>query len=55
MRHDWYLCKYDGDKYIEKSPYAMSKSEAESLRAVSVKMNPNFKWRVVHRRDLCIR
>lgn len=50
MRHEWYIEKWDGDRYIGRTPNAMTKYEADMLaKAVSTMVgNERFAFKVVH-------
>ena len=51
MRHEWYLSRYRGAKFIDRSPYPMSKSEANSLLSLSNKITGEFTYKVEHRSE----
>jgi len=43
----YYLCKFSEDKFISKSPNALTKREADSLLSVAKSTHPDFDWKVI--------
>ncbi len=53
MKLQWYVEKWYGNTYIERTPYAMTKNEADRLAdALKVVGNAQFTFKVVHRKEL---
>ena len=54
MRFEWYVEKWDGYKYIDRTPNAMTKYEADMLAKAAPTMagNERFTFKSVHRKEL---
>ena len=50
MKHEWFLVRYMNGEFIDKSPYAMSKREVESL--LTLAPDDGFTYKVVHENEL---
>lgn len=54
MRFEWYVEKWLRGEYIDRTPHAMTKSEAEQLALMTRDMPglEAYEFKVVHRKDL---
>ena len=52
MRYEWFVCKYKDGKMVDKSPYAMSRGEADNLCKLASLTNKGFTWQVKHRKEI---
>lgn len=54
MRFEWYVEKWDGDRYIDRTPNAMTKHEADMLAKAAPTMvgNERFAFKAVYQKEL---
>lgn len=52
MRYEWYLVRYKGGKFVDKSPHAMSRCEADNLLKLARLNDKGYAYKVVHRKEL---
>ena len=52
MRNDWYLVRFKSGKFIDKSPYALSRGEADNLLSLARMTDKGFTYKVIHRNDI---
>ena len=52
MSEDYYLCRYKEGKFVDKSPYAMTKREANSLLLIAIGKGDGFDYKVKHRKEI---
>ena len=52
MRFEWYLVRFKQGKFIDKSPHAISRSEADNLLSLAKMTDKGFSYRVMHRNDV---
>ena len=53
MKLEWYVEKWDGDRFIVRTPHAMTRHEADIVAKIVQKMagNEQFIFKVVYRND----
>lgn len=49
MRNEWYLVRYLGEVFIDKSPHSLNKREAENLLSLANQDAGRFTYKVEHR------
>ena len=52
MRAEWFLVRYKDGKFVDKSPYALSRSEADNLLSLAGLRDRGFTYKVVHRKEV---
>lgn len=52
MRYEWFLARYKNGRLIDKSPYAMSRSEADNLLSLARLSSNEYTFKVVHKKEL---
>ena len=52
MRAEWYLVRFLGDKFVNRSPCALMRSEADNLVSLSSSQDDGYTYKVVHKNDL---
>ena len=52
MRYEWFVCKYKDGQYINCSPQAMTRGEADNLCDLAKLIHKGFTWKVKHRKEL---
>ena len=52
MRFEWFVCKYKDGKFIDKTPHAMTKREAESLADLGMQRGGEYTFIAKHRKEI---
>lgn len=52
MRNEWYLARFNGDKFVNSSPHALTRSEADNLVSLSTSQDDGYTYKVIHRNDI---
>jgi hypothetical protein len=51
MKYEWYLVRFKDGKFVDRSPYAMSKGEADNLLSLAQLTDKGFSYKVMHEND----
>ena len=52
MRMEWFLVRYKDGSFVDKSPYALSRGEADNLLGLAKMTDKGFTYKVVHSKEL---
>ena len=51
MRYEWYVVRFKNGTFIDKSPCALSRSEADNILSLAKMNDKGFSYRVAHRNE----
>jgi hypothetical protein len=51
MKNQWYVARFKDGKFIDRSPYAMSKSECDNILSLAQLTDKGFSYKVMHEND----
>ena len=52
MRKEWYLVRFQSGKFVDRSPYALSRGEADNLLSLAGMTDKGFTYKVMHQNDI---